>query len=51
MDNIWGAGLSDMQLINKFNKGIRLLLCAIDTISKYEWIIPLIDEKKNNCNY
>ena len=23
IDNIWGAGLADMQLISKFNKGIR----------------------------
>ena len=26
-DNIWGADLADMQLINKFNKGFRFLLC------------------------
>ena len=26
IDNIWGAGLADMQLISKFNKGIRFLL-------------------------
>ena len=33
--NIWGADLSDMQLISKFNKGFRFLLCAIDIVSKY----------------
>ena len=32
--NIWGADLADMQLINKFDKGIRLLLCLIDIYSK-----------------
>ena len=26
LDNIWGADLADMQLISKFNKGIRFLL-------------------------
>ena len=26
-DNIWGAALADMQLISKFNKGFRFLLC------------------------
>ena len=26
IDNIWGADLADMQLISKFNKGIRFLL-------------------------
>ena len=34
-DNIWGADLADMQLISKFNKGFRFLLCVIDTFSKY----------------
>ena len=35
IDNIWGANLADMQLISKFNKEIRFLLCVIDTYSKY----------------
>ena len=30
-DNIWGVDLADMQLLSKFNKGFRFLLCAIDT--------------------
>ena len=34
-DNIWGANLADMQLISKFNKGFRFLLCAIDIFSQY----------------
>ena len=34
-----------MQLISKFNKGFRFLLCVIDIFSKYAWIIPLKDEK------
>ena len=34
-DNIWGANLADMQLINKFNEGFRFLLCVIDIFSKY----------------
>ena len=28
--NIWGADLADIQLIIKFNKGLRFLLCTID---------------------
>ena len=35
LDNIWGADLADMQLISKFNKGIRFLLYVIDIFSKY----------------
>ena len=34
-DNIWGAVLADMQLISKYKKGIRFLLCIIDIFSKY----------------
>ena len=34
-----------MQLISKFNKGIRFLLCVIDIFSKYAWVIPLKDKK------
>ena len=34
-DNIWGADLADMQLLSKYNKGIRFLLCVIDIFSKY----------------
>ena len=37
-DNIWGADLADMQLISKFNKGFRFLLCVIDIFSKYTWL-------------
>ena len=44
-DNIWGAVLADMQLLNKFNKGFRFLLCVIDIYSKYAWAIPLKDKK------
>ena len=45
IDNIWGADLTDMQLISKFNKGIRFLLCVIDIFSKYTWLVPLKDKK------
>ena len=34
-----------MQLIRKFDKGIRVLLREIYIFSKYAWIIPLKDTK------
>ena len=44
--NIWGVHLADMQLITKYNKGIRYLLCLIDTFRKYAWVIPLKYKKE-----
>ena len=35
-----------MQLISKFNKRIRFLLCVTDISSKYAWIVPLKDRKR-----
>ena len=40
-----GADLADMQLISKFNKGFRFLLCVIDIFSKCAWVVPLKDKK------
>ena len=34
-----------MQLLSKFNKGFRFLLCAIDIFSKFAWVIPIQDKK------
>ena len=44
-DNIWGVDLADMQLLSKYNKGIRFLLCVIDIFSKYAWVVRLKDKK------
>ena len=45
-DNIWGVNSADMQLLSKYNKGIRFLLCVIDIFSKYAWIVLLKDKKR-----
>ena len=34
-----------MQLLSKFNKGFRFLLCVVDIYSKYAWVILLKDKK------
>ena len=34
-----------MQLISKYNKGIRYILCVIDLFSRYAWVIPLKNKK------
>ena len=35
-----------MQLISKYNKGIRYLLCDIDLVRKYAFVVPLKDKKR-----
>ena len=34
-----------MQLISKFIKGFRFLLCVTDIFCKYAWVGPLKDKK------
>ena len=34
-----------MQLISKFKKGLRFLLCVINIFSRYAWVVPLKDKK------
>ena len=45
IDNIWSEDLADVQLISKFKKEIRFLLCVIYIFSKYACVIPLKDKK------
>ena len=40
-----GVHLADMQSLSKYNKGIKHLLCAIDLLSKYAWVVPVKDKK------
>ena len=44
-DNIWGVDSADMQSLSKYNNGIKYLLCAIDSFSKYAWFDPIKDKK------
>ena len=44
-DNVLCTDLTDTQLISKYNKGVRFLLCVIDIFSKYAWVVFLKDKK------
>ena len=44
-DDIWDVDLADMQSLSKYNKRIKRLMCAIDLLSKYAWVVPLKDKK------
>ena len=37
-----------MQLLSKYNKGNKYLLCAIDIFCKYVWIVPIKDKKRTS---
>ena len=50
-DKISNVDLADMQLISKYKKGIRFLLCVIDIHSKYAWVVPLMDKKGITITY
>ena len=43
-DGLCGLDVADMQSLNKYNKRIKYLLCAIDLFSKYAQVVPLKDE-------
>ena len=34
-----------MQSLSKYNKGIKYILCAIELLSKYSWVVPIKDKK------
>ena len=40
--NIWDADLGDMQLISKYNKGFRFLLCVTDLFSENAWVVKKV---------
>ena len=40
-----GDGLLDVQLIDKYNKGIQFLICFVDIFSKYAWVAALKDKQ------
>ena len=44
-DNIWDVDLAEMQLLSRFNKGLKYLLCVIDLFSKYAFVVLLKDKK------
>ena len=47
-DNIWSVDLPDVQSLSKCNKENKYLLCAIDSFSKYVWVIPIKDKKETS---
>ena len=42
---MWGVDLADIQLLSKYNKGYKFLLCVIDVYTKYASVVSLKDKK------
>ena len=41
LDDQWVADLVEVQLLAKYNRGMRYLLTVLDVLSKYAWVQPL----------
>ncbi|XP_055997764.1 uncharacterized protein LOC130047190 [Ostrea edulis] len=41
IDEQWQLDLADVSNLKKYNDGYTFLLCAIDVLSKYAWVVPL----------
>lgn len=41
IDEQWQLDLADVSQLKKDNNGYTFLLCAIDVLSKYAWVVPL----------
>ena len=52
-DNNWRADLAEMGSLSSRNKNVKYLLCVTDVFTKYAWVKPLKDKKRNSskCFY
>jgi hypothetical protein len=41
IDEQWRLDLADVSKLKKDNDGYTFLLCAIDVLSKYAWVVPI----------
>jgi transposase InsO family protein len=41
IDEQWQLDLADVSKLKKDNDGYTFLLCAIDVLSKYAWVVPI----------
>ena len=41
LNEIWSIELVDMQQLSEFNQGITFLFVAVDTLSRFVWVVPI----------
>ncbi len=49
IDEYWQVDLIDLSKIAWHNKGMKFLLCIIDVLSRFAWVIPLPNKKADSC--
>lgn len=49
LNEIWSVDLADMQRLCKFNRGIKYILVAVDTLSRFVWAVPLKRKTAEEC--
>ena len=47
VDELWQADLCSMGMLATYNDGVSYLLCVIDTLSKYAWVVCLKSKTAN----
>ena len=47
IDCQWSVDLIDVQALAKENRGFKYLLTCVDELSKYAWVVPLWDKKRD----
>ena len=45
-DNIWAAGLAEMESLPSKNKNVEYLLSVIGVFTEYAWVKALIDKNR-----
>lgn len=49
IDEFWQVDLIDLSKLAWHNKGLKFLLCIIDVLSRYAWVVPLSNKKADSC--
>jgi hypothetical protein len=50
VDDQWDVDLMDMTKFAKYNNGYNFILVVIDIFSKYVWLRPLKDKKRESMS-
>ena len=49
LNEVWSIDLADMQQLETQNSGVRYLFVAVDTLSRFQWVIGLKTKTSKAC--